>query len=465
MKIDRRRAIAAGLAAAATAFAPAGRSASGRRPNVLFIMADDLGWADVGCYGRDDVRTPHIDGLARDGLRFDHGYSNSPICSPTRVGLITGRYQYRLPVGLDEPTGGVDVGLEPGTPTLPAQLKAAGYQTSLLGKWHLGTPVRYSPLRHGYDRFWGLRGGGIDYFTHDIRRNTAGGAVTESVPDLWDGDAPVEAVGYLTDLLGDRAAREVTRMAKEGRPWLLSLHFTAPHWPWEGPGDEAVARSLTNALHFDGGNLATYRAMIESLDRNVGVVLAALRASGQARDTIVVFTSDNGGERFAKTWPFHGMKGECLEGGIRVPLLVRWPGRVPRGATTAQVAASMDFVPTFLDVAGVPAAQRAPTDGVSLLPALLERRVVERDLYWRFKANDQAALRRGPWKYLRIGGTEYLFDVVADPQERGNLKAREAARFDAMKADWAAWNATMLPYPEKSPSWNNRALRTLPDRY
>jgi arylsulfatase A-like enzyme len=461
--IDRRRALMG--AAASLSLAPALVRAAERRPNFLFIMADDMGWADIGCYGRDDVATPHLDQLARDGMKFHHGYSNSPICSPTRVGLITGRYQYRLRVGLDEPLGNPVIGLEPGTATLPLQLKAAGYQTSLVGKWHLGTQDKHSPLRHGYDHFWGLRGGGVDYFTHDIRRAPIAGKETPASPDLWDGDTPVEANGYFTDVLGDRAAREITRMGREPRPFLLSVHFTAPHWPWEGPGDEALSRKLDNALHFDGGNIATYRRMIESLDQNVGRVLAALKASGREDDTLVVFTSDNGGERFAKTWPFNGMKGEVLEGGIRTPLLVRWPGRVPRGATSEQTTISMDWVPTFLEAAGVPAAARAPTDGISLLPALRESRVVERDLYWRFKANAQAAVRRGPWKYLRINDAEYLFDVVADPQERGNLRTHHPERFATLKADWERWNSQMLAYTDDSTSWNNKTLKTLPDRY
>jgi arylsulfatase A-like enzyme len=194
-------------------------------------------------------------------------------------------------------------------------------------------------------------------------------------------------------------------------------------------------------------------------------VLAALEASGRADDTIVVFTSDNGGERFSKTWPFVGMKGEVLEGGIRTPLLVRWPGRIARGLVSDQVAITMDWMPTFLEVADVPEADRPPTDGMSLMPALLESRRTERELYWRFKANEQAALRRGPWKYLRINGAEYLLDVVADPQERANLRTRDPERFATMKADWDRWNATMLPYPEDSSSWNNKTQRSLVDRY
>lgn len=460
--VDRRSLL---KGAAACLMAPVVVRSAERRPSFLFIMADDMGWADIGCYGRDDVSTPHLDALARDGMKFDHGYSNSPVCSPTRVALITGRYQYRLRVGLEEPVGTQAVGLEPGVETLPLQLKRAGYQTSLVGKWHLGMQDRHSPLRHGYDRFWGIRGGGVDYFTHDIRRTSTGEAATESIRDLWDGDVPVEAVGYLTDLLGDRAAQEIMRMSSDPRPFLLSLHFTAPHWPWEGPGDEALARRIANAMHFDGGTIATYRAMIESLDQNVGHVLAALRASGRADDTIVVFTSDNGGERFAKNWPFNGMKSEVLEGGIRTPLLVRWPGRVPRGTVTDQPAITMDWMPTFLEAAGVPREQWPPTDGMSLLPTLLESRTFERDLYWRYKANDQAAMRRGKWKYLRISGREYLFDIVADPQERGDLKSYHPELFATLKADWERWNATMLPYPAESASWNNKTLRTLVDRY
>ncbi len=458
--IDRRKVLLG--AAAALSFGPAVLRAAERRPSFLFIMADDMGWADIGCYGRDDVATPHIDALAREGMKFHNAYANSPVCSPTRVALITGRYQYRLRVGLDEPLGS-NAGLEPGTSTLPRQLKSAGYQTSLVGKWHLGMQDQNSPLRHGYDHFWGIRSGGIDYFTHDVRRS--GGESAAGTSDVWDGDTRVESTGYFTDTLGDRAAREITRMSRDTRPFFLSVHFTAPHWPWEAPGDEEIARKVTNAMHFDGGTIATYRRMIESLDQNVGRVLAALKASGRAEETIVVFTSDNGGERFSKTWPFNGMKGEVLEGGIRTPLLVRWPGHVPRGATTEQVAISMDWVPTFLEAAGVEAAARAPTDGISLMPALVEPRIVERDLYWRYKAHGQAALRRGQWKYLRINGTEFLFDVVADPQERGNLRTRFPERFAALKADWDRWNGRMLAYTDENASWSNKTLKTLADRY
>ncbi len=466
MRIKRRQLLAGAAAAAGYGLlAPLAQAATGaRRPNFVFIMADDLGWAGIGCYGRDDVATPVLDGLGRDGMQFMHGYANTPICSPTRTSLITGRYRERLRMGLEEPLGGDQLGLEVGTPTFPVQLKLAGYQTSLVGKWHLGSPLRFSPLKHGYDRFYGIRGGGVDYFSHDIRRNVPGHA-SESGKDLWDGDVPTTATGYFTDVLGDRAAREIVRMSREAAPYLLSLHFTAPHWPWEGPDDAKLSPEVSNALHFDGGNIATYRAMVESLDRNVARVLAAIEASGQADNTIVIFTSDNGGERFSKTWPLNGMKGELLEGGIRVPLLVRWPGRIPAGAVTGQMAISMDWAATFLELAGLPPERRMPLDGISLLPTLLEQRIQDRELFWRFKALEQAAMRQGPWKYLRINGGEFLFNVVEDPQERGNLKTRDAARFEAMKASWATWNSQVLAYPPESQTWDNRGPKSLPDRY
>lgn len=432
----------------------------GQRPNFLLIVADDMGWADVGCYGRDDVRTPAIDSLAREGMKFEQAYANSPVCTPSRVAMITGRYQNRLPIGQEEPLGANDVGLDPGEPTLPSQLRAAGYQTSLVGKWHLGSLGKYGPLKSGYQHFWGIRGGGADYFTHTLSR------AVDAKADLWDGDVQVDEVGYMTDLLGRHGTDEVRRMAAGRDPFLLSLHFTAPHWPWEGPNDRAVSDALTEVMHHDGGTIATYRAMIESMDRNIALVLEALQDSGKARDTLVLFTSDNGGERFAKTWPFNGMKGELLEGGIRVPLLVRWPSQVRAGSVTQQTAMNMDFLPTLLDAAGVRPDSRRPPDGTSLMPTLRDAsRVQDRTLFWRYQAHSQGAVRRGQYKYLRIEGSEYLFDVVADPQERGNLSKRQEAVFRELKELWTSWNASMLPYTSQNATWSNKTQNFLPDRY
>src|SRR5215471_7769179 len=270
-------------------------------PNFVFIMADDLGYADVSCYGRRDYQTPNVDRIAAEGMKFTQAYANSAVCSATRTALITGRYQYRLPVGLEEPLGGGrNVGLPGGHPTLPSLLRESGYGTTLIGKWHLGSLPEYSPLKSGYDHFWGFRGGGVDYFTHkSAPANT-------NTDDLWDDDAKLHQTGYLTDLLGGRGVAVIADYAKANRPFFLSLHFNAPHWPWEGPDDEAESQRIKALTDFDGGSQKTYARMVGELDLQVGRVLKALDDSGIGGNTVVIFTSDNGGERFADTWPFTG---------------------------------------------------------------------------------------------------------------------------------------------------------------
>jgi arylsulfatase A-like enzyme len=437
--ISRRSLMTGALALAAARRAAA---APPRSPNILFIMADDLGYADLSCYGRRDFDTPAIDALAASGLRFTQAYANSAVCSATRLALITGRYQYRLPAGLEEPIANRDVGLPPEHPTLPSLLRAHGYDTALVGKWHLGSLPRFGPLQSGYAHFWGFRGGTVEYYTH---------AAPGGRPDLWDGDTPAEQAGYLTDLLGDRAIALLRRFAGGPRPFLLSLHFSAPHWPWEALGDEAESRRLAalpdpRALRdHDGGSQRTYAAMVQRLDLQVGRVLEALTTLGLADDTIVVFTSDNGGERFSDNWPFTGRKTELLEGGIRIPAILRWPGRTRAGTVSDAQIMSMDWLPTLLAAAGAaPAPAHAP-DGIDIAPALAGTPLPERPLFWRYKAHEQAACRRGDWKYLRIAGNEFLFDVANDPMERANLKARAPVRFEALREEWRRWNATMLP--------------------
>lgn len=402
-------------------------------PNIVFILADDMGYADIACYGRPDLRTPNIDSIASHGMRFLQAYANSAVCSATRTALITGRYQDRLDVGLDEPLVDRDTGLPPSHPTLPSLLRKAGYGTTLLGKWHLGLPPKYGPLQSGYDHFYGFRGGAVDYFTHSN--------------DLWDEDVKLEQVGYLTDLLGSHAVNVIDGYAKAGKPFLLSLHFNAPHWPWEGPGDEAESRRLIGHRlnDFDGGSQKTYQRMIEDLDLQVGRVLEALHANGIAENTIVIFTSDNGGERFADTWPFTGRKTELLEGGLRIPAVISWPARIAMGQTTSQVAISMDWLPTLLAAAGTGPDFAYPSDGMNLLPFITEGAPpVPRKLFWRYKANAQHAARDGDMKYLKILGNTFLFNVVEDPMERANLKARKPDVYSHMIEEWAAWNAAML---------------------
>jgi arylsulfatase A-like enzyme len=258
----------------------------------------------------------------------------------------------------------------------------------------------------------------------------------------------VHQMGYLTDLLGSRAVDVVNGYAKSGVPFLMSLHFNAPHWPWEAPGDEAESnrlRSASNLFDFDGGTQKTYQRMIQEMDVQIGRVLEALNANGLAENTIVIFTSDNGGERFADTWPFTGRKTELLEGGLRIPSIVSWPARIPQGRTSDQVAITMDWMPTLLAAAGVSSDARFPPDGINLLPMLAGTAApVERKLFWRYKANAQRAARDGDYKYLKILDSTFLFNVVEDPMERANLKERRPDIYDRLVAEWHEWNAAML---------------------
>lgn len=451
-KFTRRGAMGAAGAATLAVTVPGLAHTPGRKPNFLFIMADDLGYADLSCYGRREYETPVLDGLAAQGLKFNHGYANSAVCSATRVGLITGRYQYRVRVGLEEPLGNRELGLEPSHPTMPSLLKEAGYHTALVGKWHLGWLPRFGPQLSGYDEFWGIRGGGVDYFTHKVGGNL----------DLWDGDVLAHEVGYMTDLLADRAIEYLDDRAREDKPWLLSLHFTAAHWPWQANDERGRAESARldefgptipgslDITHFDGGDMETYAGMVTSLDMNVGRVLARLAELGMEQDTVVVFTSDNGGERFSDNWPFTGIKTELLEGGMRVPFIVKWPGLTLPGTETDVPALSMDFLPTFLAAAGTVPHPDYPSDGVDLRPVLAGGTLPERTLFWRFWAKDQKAARRGDYKYLSIAGNEYLFNVVADPLERGNLKFREPEIFAELKTAFHEWNEGMLFDPNAS---------------
>ncbi len=414
--------------------------------NFIFVLADDLGYADLGCYGGRAPVSPNIDRMAAQGLRFNRGYANSAVCSPTRFALATGRYQYRLRGAAEEPIGSAMrgdkvMGLPPDHPTIASRLREVGYRTALVGKWHLGFPPHFGPLANGYDEHFGPVAGGVDYFTHVDSFGTH---------DLFENGTEVHREGYLTDLLSDRAVNFVSRSADKRQPFLLSLHYTAPHWPWETRDDEVLAKSLGRSIsHLDGGNIHTYRRMIHHMDEGIGRILAALDDKGIADDTIVVFTSDNGGERFSDNWPLVGGKMDLMEGGIRVPYVVRWPARTPAGTTTQQLAITMDWVPTFFEAAGTTAHPDYPGDGASLLPVLTDPAAVgERALFWRMKHNNQRAMRTDRWKYLAVGEHEYLFDVVADERERANLARRHPERLDAMRAAWQRWDATMPPIPD-----------------
>ncbi len=382
--------------------------------------------------------------MAREGLRFTQGYANSSVCSPTRFALMTGRWQHRLRGGADEPLrsagarGNPLLGLPPAHPTLPSLLRDAGYATALAGKWHLGFPPHFGPLKSGYQEFFGALSGGLDYFTH---RDSAG------IHDLFENENESHLKGYLTDLISARAVQFIKRKRKE--PFLLSVHYNAPHWPWETREDEAESKRIGKLYHFDGGSVATYLTMIRHMDEGIGRILRALKSSGTDDNTIVVFTSDNGGERYSDTWPLVGKKMDLLEGGIRVPYIVRWPARVKPGGITAQQAITMDWVATFLDAAGVKPDRNYPLDGISLLKALQKPdRLVKRDLYWKMLFRNQKAMRSGSWKYLSVEDGEFLFDLSKDERERANYAKREPKRLAEMRARYLAWEESLPKHPD-----------------
>ncbi len=423
-----------------------------KRPNLIFIVADDLGYADLGCYGGRDADfgpvSPVLDALAQGGLRMTEGYANSPVCSPTRFALMTGRYQYRLRGAAEEPInskskGSTTLGLDPAHPTLPSLLREAGYRTALMGKWHLGYPPAFSPLKSGYEEFFGPMSGGVDYFTHCSNNGTH---------DLFWGETEHAQEGYLTDLISRRAVDYIQRMTAEpaAAPFFLSLHYTAPHWPWETRDDAAVAEGVrSNLFHLDGGNIHTYRRMIHHMDEGIGWVVQALREAGQLDNTLIVFTSDNGGERFSDNWPLVGGKMDLTEGGIRVPWIAHWPAVIAPGTVSAQHCMTMDWSATLLDVAGAQAAPQYPLDGVSLRDVLQDPNYrFERPLFWRMNHRQQRAMRQGSWKYLRVDGHDYLFDLTQDARERANLAKRDPERLARMRQDWEDWNATMPPIPD-----------------
>ena len=437
-----------------------------QKPNLIFIVADDLGFADLGCYGGRDAAfgpvSPVLDRLAAHGLKLTQGYANSPVCSPTRFAMITGRYQYRLRGAAEEPInsrskGSTTLGLPPEHPTLPSLLQGAGYRTALIGKWHLGYPPAFGPLQSGYEEFFGPMSGGVDYFSH---HSSAGHH------DLYLGEQSHTEEGYLTDLLSQRAVDYVNRMATQDAPFLLSLHYTAPHWPWETRDDQALSEEVkSNLFHLHGGNIHQYRRMIHHMDEGIGWLVEALRANGQLDNTLIVFTSDNGGERFSDNWPLVGGKMDLTEGGIRVPWIAHWPAVIAPGRESTQQCLTMDWTATLLDAAGVAAHPDYPLDGVSLLPVLrAPGQEFARPVHFRMNHRGQRALRDGDWKYLRVDGNDYLFNIPADERERANLDSRHPARLAELRSAWEAWNATMPAIPEDATVSLGYSVKDMPQR-
>ena len=416
------------------------------RPNILFILADDLGWADLSCYGRPDYKTPNLDKLSKEGIKFTNAYSAAPVCTPTRVGFQTGRYPARLRVGLEEPIHErkeltpdelKTYGIPLEHPTVSSLIKSAGYSTALVGKWHLGYLPYFGPLKSGFDEFYGNMSGAVDHFTHKDMSDSL---------DFFEGEVPVEKIGYMTDLLSQRAVEYIRRPHK--KPFYLSLHYTAPHWPWEGPKDISVSNAMKyGPVGFRaGGSLKIYKEMMMSLDTGIGRVLDALKTAGLEKNTLVIFTSDNGGERFSFNWPFTGQKMDLHEGGVRVPAIVRWPGVTTAGKVTDQPAITMDWTATMIAAAGNKPDPNYPLDGQDLIDVLKGNKpIFERTFFWR--TYKQGAMRNGKWKYIRDGKSESLHDLSSDEHEQADYKNAEPATLERLRSEFNKWESTVVPYP------------------
>jgi arylsulfatase A-like enzyme len=413
------------------------------RPNIIYIMADDLGYADLSCYGRKDYQTPNLDKLCAQGVKFMNAYATAPVCTPTRVAFFTGRYPARLAVGLYEPIaeGRKDslVGLSAETPSVAHLLRKSGYETYLVGKWHLGYQPAYAPRKNGFDYFFGFKTGATDYISHTAFKGE---------PDLYENESLVQKEGYITDILGEKAI-EIIKQAHQ-KPFLLCLMFNAPHWPWQAPGDKPVPHG-TAADWMQGGSVQTYAAMMRSLDDAVGKVVRTIDDLKLSTNTMIIFTSDNGGERFSDNGIFKGGKMELWEGGIREPAFIRWTGKLNGNSVANQVTTTMDWTATILSLAGIEADKNFPLDGMDLMPVLSgKQKEVDRTFYWRtFQRKKHKAVRDGNWKWIQDDkGEEYLFDLSTDPSEKNNLKEKFPQTLIKLKNKFSEWEKTMLiPLP------------------
>ena len=410
------------------------------RPNVVLIMSDDMGYGDLSSFGATDIRTPNIDSIGRDGIRLTDFYATGVLCSPTRAALISGRYPHRY--AIENALGAEGTfGLKVTGASMPQILKNNGYATALVGKWHLGGTVSGEapvggPRAHGFEYFFGLMGSHIDYYHHNRG---------PMQPDLWENETKINLDGsYMTDLITDRSLKFIEQSAAAGRPFFVDLAYNAPHWPYQPPGRPSPPPGTGAQQLPQQENTATradYVAMLEEVDQGVGKILATLDRLGLTNNTIVIFTNDNGGEWLSDNGPLFSRKWTVWEGGIRVPALVRWPGRIPAGRVSDQVGGTFDWSASIVAATGgtVP----ANYEGIDVFP-ILEGRApeVERTLFWRTVPNTnrtQRAVRSGDWKLVVDANHVMVFNLRQDVGERNDLTSQRqdiARRLRPLLAQW-----------------------------
>ncbi len=435
-------ALSAGVASAADESLSA---VADSKPNILVIVADDLGYGDVGFNGGKQIPTPHIDSIAKGGVQFSNGYVSCPVCSPTRAGLVTGRYQQRFGhefnPGAANQADRDDIGLPLTETTIADALRTVGYRTAIIGKWHLGGDTSRHPLRRGFDHFYGFLGGAHPYFPSD--NGNPGGPI-------YRDDYQVDAPPHLTSEFGKRAAEYVRQ--ESDSPFLLYLTFNAVHNPLQ-PEKEHLKRFA----HITDERRRAYAALLSGLDDAIGEVLAALNDSNKLENTLVFFISDNGGPQDANSsdnTPLSGNKGSVLEGGIHVPFLIQWKGKLPAGTKFNSPVISLDIPATVAGVAGAElGSKERPVDGVDLIPFITGKAEGEPhdNLYWRFGA--QHAIRQGDFK-LRQQGNEAprLFNLASDIGEKKNIANEHPELVKSLEATYAEWNSQLA-----EPLWKGRS--------
>jgi arylsulfatase A-like enzyme len=434
-----------------------------RQPNIVLIFADDLGYGDVSSYGG-GVPTPHIDSIGANGVRFSAGYVTAPVCSPSRASLLTGRYQQRFGHEFNiegnwwRPHEVEQHGLDLGQLTLADMLRRAGYATGLVGKWHLGMEPAYHPLERGFDEFFGCMSWGyifnppgkpwspprLDFTEAEGRQH-----FQELLGPIYRGSEPVEVEEYFTDALTREAVEFIDR--HRGEPFFLYLAYTAVHVPLE-----ATQEYLDRFPDIEPEQRRIYAAMTSALDDGVGAVLAKLRELGLEQDTLVFFISDNGalislseGESFASNAPLKGGKLTLYEGGVRIPYLVQWPGRIPAGKVYSEPVVSFDVVPTVLAVAGLSPPADRPIDGLDLMPYLEEGAVGSPHEVVCWRSGGQRAVRKGDWKLVQYGTNPIeLYDLAADIGETNDLAAEHPEVVEELERAFQEWQAEMV-----EPAW------------
>lgn len=408
-------------------------NAQNARPNIIVFLADDLGFRDVGYQGS-EIKTPNIDRLAESGLRFNRFHA-FPLCSPTRAGLMTGRHPIRFGLAYSVVRPWSHYGLSPSEQTIANVFHDAGYQTAITGKWHLGhTHVKLLPRSRGFDHFYGHVNGAIDYFSHQRG---------ESMDWQRNGET-LRETGYSTDLLATEASRWI-RARDRSRPFFLYVPWNAPHSPLQAPDD-----LLKKYAHITDPRRRSYAAMVDAMDRGIGQVVGTLEQEKIGGDTMILFLSDNGGPRNqgADNGSLRAGKATVFEGGLRVPAVLHWPGRIKPGSTE-QVATVLDVLPTLAGAAGVSYKAPQPLDGMNLWPSLTAGKIEERgELFFAVQGDTgpkQHALRLGEWKLVNIGGKELLFHIAADPEEKNDLAAQQPERVGDLRARMNKWIALHPP--------------------